>query len=291
MFNFPKQIQLPNRRILILGAICLSVIVITLSQKAVESKKLSAQKENLLASAGQDEKSVLADERILKAIEEATIASLSASSSNPFVTSPNDTLSDRFSKNIVSAYAKYQSGLATEEQIANEVINDIDTSGAPKEKYTLAQVQIFTPRDKQEIKDYANNFAREFLSAIDPVAKDPGKYNSNINLMSSIYQDVAQRLIRIRVPNALAISHLKIVNSYQLQADSFFLISGQEKDPVKAFVGLSVMKNSAIDQQKAFTVLTEYIKQNGIIFSESEPGVFFGTNTQINTGTSTGATI
>ncbi len=287
MLNFSNQIQLPNRRVLILGAVCLSLVAITLSQKVSTNKKLLAKQSELLATAGQDEASTLSDKRILDAIEEATLASVYSTSSNPFLTSPNDTLSDRFSKNIVSAYAKYQSGLATEEQISNEVISDIDTSGAPKEKYTLAQIQIFTPKDKQDVKDYVNNFAREFLLATEPVVKDPAKYNSNINMMAPIYQNIAQRLIKIKVPSSIAIPHLKIANSYQIQADSFFLISGQEKDPVKALVGLSAMKESAIEQQKAFNILTDYIKQNDIIFNEGEPGNFFGTNTQIKTGTGT----
>lgn len=286
----PSNFQLPDRKILILGATCLSIIAVLFTYRVVEIKKTAVAKQDLTATAGADEKSTLADNRVLSALQETTLESLTSTSSNPFVKVEGDSLSDRFSKNIVTAYAKYQAGYATEDEVSNEVINDIDTSVAPKEKYTISQVRVSVDSGPNEVRNYANQFATQYLQAVTPVSKDVLKYKKDITAMIPIYNDLSQRLIQVPVPAKLALSHLKLVNAYAMQADSFYLISGQEKDPVKALVGLSVLKNTATTQQDSFAQISQVIKQNDIIFSDTEPGRFFGTNPATNQGASNGTT-
>lgn len=286
-----SNFQLPDRKILILGATCLSIIAILLTYRIVEIKKTAKAEQALVATAGADEKSALADNRVLSALQETTLESLTSTSTNPFVKADGDSLSDRFSKNIVTAYAKYQAGYATEAEITNEVLGDINAASvAPKEKYSLSQVKVSSDSGANDIRMYANLFADQYLKAVDPVSKNTAKYKTDITAMTPIYKDLASRLMSIPVPVKLALPHLQLANAYAMQSDSFYLISGQEKDPVKALVGLNVLKNTTITQQNAFAQITKAIKESGIIFADNEPGRFFGTNPLSNSLSATSST-
>jgi hypothetical protein len=282
--NFPQKHDiLPHRKILILGAVCISIIGIILTYKITEERRLVAEKEyELSVVAGKSEEQILADKKIIEALNKAKIDSLGAlaSSTNPFDPSPKDSVSDRFTKDIFSAYLKYdRDGVLPDGDALVNNLEYLNIQDVEKNKYTLAFLNIFVPTTKEEIRNYGNEFAQTYLTAIKPVDENLVKYRSDINTMVPIYREIGENLMKIRVPSAVADKHLQLANQFLKQADAFILVGGQVKDPVKALLGLKVIREGITSQVEMFTQIKGYLKDNDIIYEKTEPGNFWNIGT------------
>lgn len=282
--NFSQKHDiLPHRKILILGAVCISIIGIILTYKITKERRLVAEKGyELSVVGGKTEEQRLADQKIIEALNKAKIDSLGAlaSSTNPFDPSPKDTVSDRFTKDIFSAYLRYeQDGILPDGDSLVNNLEYLDVSDIQKNKYTLAYLNIFAPTSKDQIRAYGNEYARVFLKIVDPVAKDTFKYQSDINNMVPIYKSLGENLLKISVPSAIANEHLGLVNQYLKQADAFILVGGEIKDPVKALLGLQVIREGIPAQVEMYTKIKKYLYENDIVYEKSEPGNFWNVGT------------
>lgn len=282
--NFSQKHDiLPHRKILILGAVCISIIGIILTYKITKERRLVAEKGyELSVVGGKTEEQRLADQKIIEALNKAKIDSLGAlaSSTNPFDPSPKDTVSDRFTKDIFSAYLRYeQDGILPDGDSLVNNLEYLDVSDIQKNKYTLAYLNIFAPTSKDQIRAYGNEYARVFLKIVDPVAKDTFKYQSDINNMVPIYKSLGENLLKISVPSAIANEHLGLVNQYLKQADAFVLVGGEVKDPVKALLGLQVIREGIPAQVEMYTKIKKYLYENDIVYEKSEPGNFWNVGT------------
>ncbi len=280
--NVSREI-LPHRKVLILGAVCISIIGIVLTYKITKERRLIAENEqNLSVVAGRSEEQILADKKIIEALNKAKIDSLGAlaSSTNPFDPSPKDSISDRFTKDVFAAYLKYdRDGILPDGETLINNLQYLDIKDVEKNKYTLAFLSIFVPTTKEEIRNYGNEFASTYLNAIKPVDENIYKYQSDINTMVPIYRDVGERLMKIRVPSTVANEHLQLANQYLKQADAFILVGGQIKDPVKALLGLKVIREGIPVQVEMFTRIKAYLKDNDIIYEKNESGNFWNIGT------------
>ena len=294
--NLIRNIELPHRSVLILAAICVSAVAITLTYKIKEARMITQAESqaiytnNIAAVAGSNDLALAADQRVAAALAETQNVLLGglATSSNPFDPSPKDSISDRFTKDIISAYSKSQYSQNTalgsnagassnidESTVGADALNNIDTSKLPHERYTLNNISVFIPQNKADIKTYAETFAKVYLQTIAPVGKNPNAYNSNITAVGGLYKQISSNLLKLKVPNDLALIHLKIVNSFALMADTFPLIDGEEKDPVKALLGLSLVQKSLTELPTLFIQINKYFKQNGILFEKNTVGAMW----------------
>ncbi len=273
------SIELPHRKVLILAAICGSVVLIALSYKLVEKRNEAVYNSSVTAVAGESEENSLADKRLLDALDQARQEELEAlaSSTNPFTPDPKDSVSDRFAKDIFAAYVKYQQagGNISDSELSNEAISNINTDFLPKPKYNLADLRIIVPKNKDEIKVYGNLFAKEYVDVISKIQKRPDLYNSKVSDLTPIYKEIADRLIKIPTPNQVAPLHLELVNSMAIMGDSLVLIDTQSKDPVKALLGLRMVRDAVPVQNDMFTKISYFFQQNDILFSDNEYGVIW----------------
>lgn len=278
-----KHDILPHRKILILGAVCISIIGIILTYKITKENRLIAENEqNLSVVSGKTEEQILADRKIIEALNKAKIDSLGAlaSSTNPFDPSPKDSISDRFTKDIFSAYLKYdRDGVLPDGDTLVNNLEYLNIQDVEKNKYTLAFLNIFVPTTKDEIRNYGNEFAKTYLTAIKPVDENIVKYRSDINTMVPIYKEIGENLMKMRVPSTVADEHLQLANQFLKQADAFILVGGQVKDPVKALLGLKVIREGITVQVEMFTQIKGYLKDNDIIYEKTEPGNFWNIGT------------
>lgn len=283
--NFFENLSLPHRKILILGAVCLSGIGITLAYKVANDKKLLAEQTGVSALSGTSAADTLADSRVIQALQDARLAALGAlaTSSNPFLPTPRDNVSDRFTKDLFTAYVTAEEN-GTDLPDSEDFINNLDyisTANLEKDKYSLAFLSIFTPVNKDQIKAYGNIFATTYLEAVRPVSENQAAYQTDLSLMIPVYRKLGEALIKVKVPEAVASAHLQLANDYLKQADAFVLINKETSDPVQALLGLKVVREGMERQVEMFGKITEYFNNNGIIFGETEPGNFW------NVGTST----
>lgn len=278
--------EFSHTKVLILGAVCLSIIGIILTSKISGEQKINIANEyELSVVSGKTEDQLTAEKKIIEALNKAQLASLGslASSSNPFDPSPKDTLSDRFSKDIFAAYLKYeQDGIVPDGDAIVNSFQYLDISDVNKNTYNLSNLNIFVPTSSAEIKNYGNVYAKIFLETTGPVDKDTAKYLGNINNMIPIYKALGQNLLKIPVPSAVANEHLELINQYLKQADAFVLVSGEIKDPVKALLGLKVVQEGVNSQTEMYTHIKAYLNNNGILYDKSESGTFWNTGTSTN---------
>lgn len=278
-----SRVQLPNTKVLVLGAICISAIVITLAYKIslADQEKAALQSTNLMGTQGEDDSTLSSDQRIAGALYESRIASLGAlaSSSNPFNPAPKDSLSDSLSKGVFAAYQQYEQsgGQMNEDDLASAALSGLNTDGLPQPIYSLNQISVFVPSTTDEIKNYANTFAKIYVVNVTPVAKNPEKYSSNLSGLAAIYKKVASDLIKIKTPLDVAQAQLNIANSFAMMAEAFPLVDGQTKDPVKALLGLRTVKEAMQSQVTMFTKISAYLKQNAILFEKGDAGIMWNT--------------
>ena len=271
--------ELPHTKILVLAAICISIISILLAYKVSEAKKNSLKEVHLSASAGSDGNEVAADQRIADALNEAQLASLGdlASSSDPLAPSPKDTLTDRFSKDIFASYIQFEKSgeQLSDSELSQNPINNINTDFLPKPVFTSSDLIVFNPKNKDEIKSYGNAFAKAYIESLAPIAANPDKFSDDLVNIGIIYKKIGSTLVKIKVPAEVAEKQLSIANDFVIMAKAFPLVNGQQSDPVKALLGLRVVKDSMENQVNMFTSISTYFKQNDILFEKSEPGALW----------------
>jgi hypothetical protein len=273
------HIELPHTKILVLAAICISIISIVLAYKISEAKKNLVNNKNIYATAGSDANEIAADQRIADALNEAQLANLGylGSTTDPLAPSPKDTLTDRFSKDIFAAYIQFEKSgeKLSESELSLNPINNINTDSLPKPVYTSSDISVFTPSNKDEIKKYGNLFAKTYLDALAPVAAHPERFSDDLINIGEIYKKIGESLIKIKAPAEVAEKQLSLANGFAVMAKAFPLVNGQQKDPVKALLGLQVVKDSMENQVRMFTDMNTYFRQNGILFEKGEPGALW----------------
>lgn len=278
-----KRDILPHKKVLILGAVCISIILIILTYKISNEKRLLTEKQSELSVVGgRTAEEIAADRKIVNALNQAKLESLGAlaNSTNPFDPSPKDSISDRFTKDIFAAYLQYnKDGVLPDGDSLIQNFDYLDVNDINKNKYSLAFLNIFAPTNKDEIRNYGNIFAKTYLDAIEPVNRDVMKYQTDINTMVPIYKNIGENLLKVRVPSAVANYQLELINQYLKQADAFVLIGGQVKDPVKALLGLKVVREGIPVQVEMFTNIKKYIYDNDIVYRADEPGNFWNVGT------------
>lgn len=274
-----SHFELPHTKILVLAAVCISIIFVTIAYKISEAKKTTLRQKNISVSAGTDNTRFAADQRIADALYEAQLAGLGslASSSDPLAPSPKDTLTDRFSKDIFQAYIQFErSGeQLSENELSQNPINNIKTDFLPKPKYSSMDVAVFTPKNKDEIKQYGNLFAKTYTDSLSPIGKNPEMFSDDLVNIGKIYKKTGETLIKIKAPAEIAEKQLNLANGFIIMSQAFPLVNGQQKDPVKALLGLRTVKDAMENQITMFTEMSTYFKRNDILFEKGEPGALW----------------
>ena len=280
--NKDSHEQPSHRRVLIVAAVCFSIVGISLTYKISEDKKISLENSVSITSNNSDDQ-IKSDQRVIDALNKAKIDALGAlaTSSNPFLPSPKDNVSDRFTKDIISAYAEYdQTDQAPDAESIVNNMDYLDTSDIEKNKYSLAYLPIFVPTTKDQIKEYGNEFARIYLTDLAPVNNDTtGKYQTDLSLMVPIYRKIGEDLMKIKTPASVSAAHLSLANDYLKQSDAFTLIDKEDSDPVQALLGLKVVSEAVPRQAGNYAQITNYLDTNGIIYGAGEPGNFWSVGT------------
>lgn len=272
--------QLPGKNVLVLAAVCLSIIGGVSAYKIAQSARLKMAETTEGGIVASNIATVPAStNKLLNALQEIELTSGNTTSTNPFAPSANDTLTDRLSKNFFSSYAKTQgsdsSELPDDETLINNALSTVDTSKMPKEKYTTSDMKIVAGNTKEELRAYGNAFAKIQYEGLLPIRQNPSVYQNDLSSIGTVYAPIAARLIKIPVPVAIAAEHLAIVNGFYISSEDFKLIDEQSKDPMKSLLGLRQYKDTVERQTRMYTDIANYFKSNGILFTDTEPGFFW----------------
>lgn len=276
--------QNSHSKVLILGAICISIIAGVVSYKIADIKNQenisknsrSARAFNITGN-GNDETT----SKILSALDNSNQSiDSSTNSEDPFTITDKDTATSRMAKQVYSDYVNQEAGNSdlTVADIAKNALSQISSGDLPKAKYNLNDISYTTEFSNAEIRLYGNNFAEIYTRNLISVAKNQEKYSNDLTALSNVYENISKELLKIKVPAQISSSHLAVINNYQIIADSFRLIDIQSQDPVKSLLGVRSAKEAGEDNDLMFINIGKYFKNNGIIFGDNEVGSIWNVN-------------
>jgi hypothetical protein len=269
----------PSKVILVTGAVCLSVILASVSYKITLSSK-NKSSENIIV--GSEGTTTNPTSLITNALQDAQMASLeeaNTTSSSPFAIKSEDSVSDRLTKTIFTGYqyAQQADGVTDDSvsQVNDAVFSQIKTSDIPQGDFLLSQVRVFVPKTKSELRDYGNSLADIIVSNYQLIADNPDKYLDNLTNLSKIYNKIGSTIILQKSPIAMQTTQLNLANSYNLTGKGMDMVADQNKDPVKAMLGLKTVKELNTYQIEMLINIANYLNNNDIIFTSNEPGFFW----------------
>lgn len=269
--------KLPSNKILILGAISFSIVASVGAYKIGEARRIALENQKNEGGFYVDiEKTNEESDFLRRTLQNLDFDQVLGSSSeaNPFAPAQSDTLTDAFAKNIFLSYAGIESGSdsRTDDEVANDVISQIDTSTLPKNPFTLANINIYSPRTTDEIRGYGN--------AVGSIIKENyttiynRKNSISLSEIAQVHKKIGNEIIAIPVPNAISTDHLQLANSYVLLGDSFEIIAEQEKkDPLRSLLAVRTAQDAGGRLEDSYKVINSYFAKNGILFNNDEPGV------------------
>ncbi len=275
--NSPSQ-KGPSKFILVTGAVCLSVILASVSYKITLSQKTSSQANNNiqgLAGTTTDPADI-----INTAIVDSQAAMLAEDDENlsPFAIKSGDSVSDRVSKKLFSGYlyAEQADGVtsATLDEVSDAVLSQINQKDLPVPTFSLNQAKVFSPTSNQEIKQYGNDIAGVIKSNYQQIANDP-RYQNDLLGIAKIFKTIGNSILDQRVPISLARDHISLANSYVLSAEGMEMVAQESKDPVKALLGVKTLKEIGQSQAEVLTNISAYFNRNDIIFGNGEAGALW----------------
>lgn len=272
-----------HSKVLILGAICVSVIAGVLSYKIADIQNQKNIRDSKQASrvfniTGETEDKTTS--KILSAIDSADQLNNIEEAEDPFTINGKDTATSRLAKQVYSDYVNQEAGNSdlTVSDIAQNALNQISAGDMPRAKYGLNSISFIDQSSKDDIRLYGNNFAEIYIRNMTVISKNQAKYSSNLTAIAEVYENISKELLKQRVPAEVSTSHLAIVNNYQIIADSFRLIDSQDQDPVKSLLGVRAAKEASEDTDQMFINISKYFKNNVIIFGNNEVGSIWNAN-------------
>ncbi len=274
--------QNPHHKVLIIGAICLSLLAGVFSYKLAKYNQVAQEEKSVLGFfdiTGDKEDSDA--KKIQDAIDKVANKDFNEEEINdPFIITSKDSATDRFIKQFYSDYVNQEAGVSdlSADDVANNAISQLSSGDMPRAKYGLKDVSIFGNTTSTNIRSYGNTFAEIYFRNMSKVANNEAKYSSNLLEIAKVYEDISKELLKIQVPVEISTPHTAIVNNYQILADSFRLINSQASDPVKALLGVRSAKTTMEENDAMFISISKYFKNNGIIFNKSEAGYIWNIN-------------
>ncbi len=273
-----------HNKVLILGAICVSIVTGVLSYKIADLKSQQILDESSKNARAFNITGDINDEvtnKILSAVDNSNqLIDTPTNSDDPFTITDKDTATSRMAKQVYSDYVNQEAGNSdlTVSDIAQNAISQISSSDLPSSKYNLNSISYITDLSNESIRLYGNNFAEIYKRNLTKVAQDQNKYSNSLSALADVYENISKELIKIKVPTQIASSHLAVINNFQIMADSFRLIDTQSQDPVKSLLGVKSAKEASDDNDQMFINIGKYFKNSGIIFGNNEVGSIWNVN-------------
>ncbi len=272
-----------HNKVLILGAICISIIAGVVSYKITDYKSQQndirkQRSAGLFNITGDKEDPTIT--KILSAIDNSQPSIGTSTEEDPFTITDKDNATARLAKQVYSDYVNQEAGNSdlNVSDIAQNAIGQLSSSDIPRAKYGINSIIFNTDSNSETLRLYGNNFAEIYMRNMRIIADNQKKYSNSLAEIAVIYENVSKELLKLHVPPQISSSHLAIVNNYQIIADSFRLIDMQSQDPVRSLLGVKSSKEAINDNDQMFANISKYFKNNDIIFGNNEVGVIWSVN-------------
>jgi hypothetical protein len=275
--NSPST-KAPSKVILVTGAVCLSIILASVSYKITLSQKESQLKktDNVVGLSGTTKSPLeIVNDAILDS-NEAILAQ--DQDNNPFAIKAGDSVSDRVSKKLFGGYlyAQQVDGVTDTSvgEVSDAVLSQITQQDLPDATFSTTQAKVFAATSKAEIKLYGNTIAGIIKAYYQQIANDPG-YKTNLVGLAKIFKIIGYSIMEQKVPVNLIQEHTSLANSYVLSGEAMEMVADQAKDPVRALLGVKTLKEITASQVEVLINMGTYFNKNDIIFERGEAGTLW----------------
>lgn len=190
-------------------------------------------------------------------------------------------ITDKTSIELFSQYLmlKKQGVLKPEDEakLVDDLSKKVTEQSSLKPHYSIEDLQI-VQSSKETLTVYGDRTAQVALTALSKMDMYKNLGDSEYLLtLSKEYKTYADQMSQITVPVASQEAHLELIN-YLYQTSIFFeTMVSADKDPLSSLVIVSQYKTIEISDVQIYTALSQYFKNNGIIF-DTESTIRFWKN-------------
>ena len=214
----------------------------------------------------------------------STITGLQGSKNQ--VSDDSTTSAGNFARSLISRYLSLtESGTNINSGEFDDFTSGLlnQTSNAQDGIYTESDISVLAEPEPGDIRAYGNSVGEVLTKIFDNLTEtarvvqrpvslftktDHSIVNSSITTGSSLVSD----LIKIPVPVGVSEAHIVLSNNMSLVLTSIVRISDAESDPLAALSALTKYREGISLSDSALDALGTYMVDNGVSFSENEPG-------------------
>jgi len=187
------------------------------------------------------------------------------------------TISDQWSQNLIGNFLNNINNPEftpeVNQELFTKLVEDVDTITDIKTSFKLESVKTFA-FDTELVKEYGNSLAlinEDYIKKLTETKnEDPKVYLNNI---TKIYYSTAELVMALDVPESLAEIHLEMANNLIKVGEAISTMNNKsQKDPLLALFSIQNYNEAAESQIQMYTAISEYFKDNGIIFESNDPG-------------------
>ncbi|MDO8575322.1 MAG: hypothetical protein Q7R78_01305 [bacterium] len=211
------------------------------------------------------------------------------STSTKVVVQVAETETDSFAKNLFAKYMALRqlniSGDATaRENLVNELMSSSESDDVAPKYFTKSIKTV--ENTAENLRVYGNQLATIYLKYTDKykenpiiaseseMAEDRSKLLAQFKSTSLIFEALNKELLFTPVPKQLVGLHTDLMNSLNSSAVHLAQFSTLEKDPFKAFRGLSSQQTDAVNQENILQNISSILTSSNITYSSFEKGYY-----------------
>jgi len=199
-----------------------------------------------------------------RGVATSSIAALSKSISDD-PTNITATLSKTLFANFMSLQSSGGLNDASQEQLITNTLANIDPGSIPP-KYSIADISVVAS-SASSLRLYGNQLAKMLFDLNEKMASTP---SNDVALTS--YQQMIETAKKISVPGILGLTHLQVLNNFNVSYQSLSILNNYQSDPAKALIAMNTFKTNGDAAKVLFTSIADEMKKNGIIFNTNESG-------------------
>lgn len=189
------------------------------------------------------------------------------------------TITDKTSVELFSQYLtlKKQGLLKPEDEakLVDDLSKNVTAQASLRPHYSVEDLNI-VPSNKDTITIYGERVAQTSLSSL--LKMDSYKNLGDAEylvMISKAYMTYADDLSQISVPTVTQEAHLELINYLYKTSIFFDTMISADRDPLASLVVISQYRNTEINDSQIYTTLSQYFKNNDIIFDTESVSTFW----------------
>lgn len=190
------------------------------------------------------------------------------------------TVSEGAATSLISNYLALresgQNNSQNTEKLATQIAEQAKILSEIPNEYSISDIKTFPDYEKDGLKKYGNDFATLVVNYYAVFSVVKGNTDKEyINNLSKVFSSFAHELSKLPVPRGNVDTHLSFINNISKISVALSMLNSSNKDPVTALFALSQYEQIGNQQPQLFAETSKFLKSNGIIFSDEEPGAMW----------------